>query len=76
MSKFKKADIDYIRTDDGLDQDGTETIMFSWGIKGFGFGSTTFYYENEKLFCDNETLTKDQIKLLLCEFVDNAEFTS
>jgi hypothetical protein len=75
MSKFKKADIDFIRTDDGLDQGGTETVMFSWGIKGFGFGSITFYYEDEKCYCENEGLTKDQVKLLLCEFVDNAKFT-
>lgn len=51
------------------------SIQFIWGIDYFGFGTTTFYYDdNGKLFCDSECMSKDLIKKLLCAFVDQAEF--
>lgn len=52
-----------------------ELIVFEWGIEKFGFGTTTFYYKDGKLKCDNETLDKELIKKILCAFVDEAEFT-
>jgi hypothetical protein len=73
---FKSEDIKYVQTWDGeIPDDGTENIMFAWGIKDFGFGTTTFYYKDGKLFCNNETLSKESIKKILCAFVDEAEFT-
>jgi len=48
--------------------------MFCWGIEKFGFGTTTFFYEDGKLMCDNETLSKESIKKIMCKFVDEAEF--
>ena len=48
--------------------------MFTWGISGFGFGTTTFFYKDGVLMCDNEAMSKDMIKTILCEFVDKAEF--
>jgi hypothetical protein len=89
-ASFEQSDIIDVRTDDGdyenakhFTVDGenyfetkTENIMFSWSIKGFGFGTTTFYYEDGKLKCDNEAMNKDSIKKILCEFVDRAEFQS
>lgn len=72
MAQFTEKDITLIQTDAGNGR--PEAIMFSWVIDGFGFGTTTFYYENNKLFCDNETLSKEQIKTLLCKFIDMAEF--
>lgn len=57
------------------DRDEKSSIQFSWGIEGFGFGTTTFFYDkNGDLKCDNETLSKDSIKSLLCAFVDRAIF--
>lgn len=51
-------------------------IQFIWGVEDFGFGTTTFYYKDGVLKCDNETMSKDKIKQLLCAFVDIAEFIS
>lgn len=76
MGQFKESDIEWITTDNGEDEGKTENIMFSWGINGFGWGTTTFYYQEGKLYCDNETMSKDQIKMLMNKFVDNAEFIS
>ena len=56
-------------------EEKTENIMFVWGIDGFGFGTTSFSYKDGKLKCNNETLSKESIKKILCAFVDEAEFT-
>jgi len=71
---FEQEDVRHVDTNNG---DGkNENIMFSWTIKGFGFGTTTFYYDKDgKLKCGNEALGKDSIKKILCAFVDKAEFT-
>ena len=65
---FKEQNIKYVTIE------GKEPICFSWGINSFGFGTTTFFYEDDKLKCDNETLSKDSIKKILCALVDEAEF--
>ena len=78
MAGFETKDIRYVQTSDGnYEQEGgeqTENIMFVWGIDGFGFGTTTFFYKDGKLKCDNETMSKEMIKKILCKFVDDAEF--
>ena len=72
---FKQEDVIHIQTSNGKYPDEqTENIMFAWAIKEFGFGTTTFYYENNKLKCQNETLSKESVKKILCAFVDKAEF--
>ena len=74
-SPFEQKDISYVKTSDGeYPDEKTENVMFVWRIKDFGFGTTTFYYRDGKLKCDNETLSKESIKKILCEFVDRAEF--
>lgn len=73
---FEEKDIRYVQTSNGeYGEEQTVNIMFAWGIDGFGFGTTTFYYKDDKLMCDNETLSKEQVKKILCKFVDDAEFT-
>ena len=69
---FKEEDIKYVVTDDG--EENKVSIMFSWGIDGFGFGTTTFYYKDDKLMCDNETMSREMIKMILCKFIDEAKF--
>ena len=71
---FEQKDINYVATSDGEYPEGTENIMFAWSITGFGFGTTTFFYKDGVLKCDNEAMSKDMIKTILCEFVDRAEF--
>ena len=69
---LKAEDVRYVFTEDG---DGNpEAIMFTWGIDNFGFGTTTFAYRNGKLVCDSETMSRDDIKMILCDFVDRATF--
>jgi len=76
MADFEENDIRYVQISDGEYPENTENIMFSWGIDRFGFGTTTFYYKDGKLKCDNEAMSKESIKKILCKFVDNAEFIS
>jgi len=74
---FEQKNIRYVQTSDGeFPDEKTVNIMFAWGIDNYGFGTTTFYYKDNKLKCDNETMSKDSIKKILCEFVDSAEFIS
>jgi len=75
MASFEEKDIKYVATSDGeYPDEKTENIMFCWSIDGFGFGTTTFFYKDGKLMCDNETLSKESIKKIMCKFVDDAEF--
>ncbi len=69
---FEQEDIKWVDTDDG--EENKVSIMFAWGIEKFGFGTTTFYYDGDKLMCDNEAMSKEMIKKILCAFVDKAEF--
>lgn len=72
---FEEKDILYVHTSDGeYPDEQTENIMFAWGIEKFGFGTTTFYYDDGVLKCDSETLSKEDIKKILCAFVDGAKF--
>ena len=72
---FEEKDIRHVETSNGDDlNEKTENIMFTWGIDGFGFGTTTFFYKDGKLKCDNEAMSKESIKKIMCKFVDNAEF--
>ena len=74
---FEQKDIKYVQTSDGeYPKEKTENIMFTWGIDGIGFGTTTFYYKDGVLKCDNEAMGKNSIKKILCEFIDRAEFIS
>lgn len=49
------------------------TTGFSWTKEGFGFGQMVFVYDEKtgKLHCDNEMMSKDFLKEMLCAMVDN-----
>jgi hypothetical protein len=71
---INKDDIVYVVTEDG---DGKEEpVMFFWGINHFGWGTTSFFYKDKKLMCDSETMSRESIKTILCDFVDRAEFVN
>ena len=64
------------------DDNGVFTpIMAAWTAKDHGFGEFTFYVIGgklryvigDKLRCDNEAMSKDFIKKMLCQMVDDAE---
>lgn len=58
----------------------TQSFTLCWGKPGMGFGEATFYFSNHengemKLYCDNECMSKEFIKEMLCTMVDNCTFT-
>ncbi len=50
----------------------TRDITFCWAEEGTGFGELTFYTtaEDDKLHCSNEAMSKECIKKMLCQMVD------
>jgi hypothetical protein len=47
-------------------------ITVHWSMKGTGFGEFTFYLVDGKLHCQNEMMSRDFIKVMLCLLVDKA----
>ena len=45
-----------------------------WSVKGRGFGQLYFFVEDGKLYCNNECLSKERVKEILCMMVDNSIF--
>jgi len=47
---------------------------FSWSAKGFGFGGFHFYTKenDDTIYCENEMMSKEFVKKMLCHMVDNA----
>ena len=54
--------------------DITETTVIVWGRPGVGFGEVVFYKEDGALKCDNEGMSPEFIKEVLCDLVDKATF--
>ena len=54
---------------------GKQAIHLSFSIKGFGWGELLIYEKDEKLYCDNELMSKETIKKILNIMVDNCELT-
>lgn len=58
----------------------SEGVTFEWSKPGVGFGLADFYFSAHeeggeiKLYCDNETMSKEFIKERLCKMVDDAIF--
>lgn len=53
----------------------TGWVRFDWSAKGVGFGSFTFYIGDDGyVHCDNEIMSRQFIKDMLCKMVDNAVF--
>lgn len=48
---------------------------FQWSWPGIGFGEFCFYVRRGKIYCDNEMMSKEDIKKLLCQMVDTCELT-
>jgi len=56
-----------------------EQFRLHWGKPGIGFGTADFYWSDHeygkmKLYCDSETMSKDFIKEMLCQMVDDSVF--
>ena len=50
-----------------------ETATFSWSAKGHGFGQVYFYVDKKDgyVHCNNEIMSREFIKEMLCIMVDN-----
>ena len=49
-------------------------FVITWSTVSGGFGETTFFFKNEKLCCDSESMSKKFVKDVLCKLVDDAKF--
>jgi len=50
-------------------------VVINWIVKDCGFGEIKFYQDGDKIYCDNELMSKDFIKAILCLIVDKAILT-
>ena len=48
---------------------------FNWGAEGIGFGQLYFYTKDDVVYCDNELMSKEFIKKVLCNMVDECVLT-
>ena len=46
------------------------SIDIGWSVEGIGFGHFYFYEKDGEIHCDNEIMSKEFIKKVLCDFVD------
>lgn len=52
----------------------TNYVHFQWSAKGVGFGGFDFKVTEEgKITCMNEMMSKEFIKKMLCQMVDDCE---
>lgn len=51
----------------------TDGVQFSWMAKDIGFGSMYFYISEKDgmVHCNNEYMSKDFLKRMLCKMVDD-----
>lgn len=52
----------------------TSCFVVDWGLNGVGYGSFAFYKAKKGGKCriDNEYMSKDTIKKVICQLIDNA----
>lgn len=58
----------------GCNYEDVPTVIIKWSEKGRGFGEYTFQYKNGKMICENECDSKESVKRVLCQMVDDCEF--
>jgi hypothetical protein len=51
-----------------------QPIVIQWSLKGVGFGEYVFFQRDGKIYCDNEAMSRDSVKKVLCLMVDQAIF--
>jgi hypothetical protein len=61
------------QTPDSVDLSNEFTI--EWAAKNVGFGQFKFYTKDDVVYCDNECMSKEFIKQVLCDMVDNCVLT-
>jgi hypothetical protein len=61
------------QTPDSVDLSNEFTI--EWTSTNVGFGQFKFYTKDDVVYCDNECMSKEFIKQVLCDMVDNCVLT-
>jgi hypothetical protein len=59
----------------GANYQDIPTICIKWSEKGRGFGEYVFQYIDGKMYCHNECDSKETVKRILCQMVDDCIFT-
>lgn len=55
-----------------IDVELNKSIYLNWSHSDYGFGQFYFYTDSdEKIHCSNELMSKDFIKQVLCQMVDD-----
>lgn len=49
-------------------------FIIEWSVKGVGFGEYAFWMKDGKIHCDNEAMSRESVKRVLCMMVDQAVF--
>lgn len=61
-----------------FDNEFYEGFEVNWGAKNIGFGQVILYMdkkeEGNKLYCDNETMSKEFVKAVFDKLIESAEF--
>jgi len=52
----------------------TPPLIMAWAKPGVGFGEIVFYYKDNELHCENETMSREFVKERLCKMVDDSKF--
>jgi len=47
-------------------------VTIKWSMKNFGFGELVFWVQNGRVHCDNERMSRERVKKILCTMVDQA----
>lgn len=50
--------------------DDNKPLHIAFSVSGFGFGELMFYQEEDTIYCENECMSKDRIKQILSQMVD------
>lgn len=64
-----------------LHAEADSSFVLMWSKPGVGFGEATFYSSTHekggdlKWYCDSETMSRDFVKEMLCQMVDECIFT-
>ena len=48
-------------------------FIISWAEKGRGFGEYVFWKDGDKMIIDNECDSRESIKRVMCNLIDNCE---
>lgn len=49
-----------------------DPFTVTWAMKDVGVGTFSFWEKDGKVYCDNEGMSKEFIKKVLCEMVDQS----